>query len=96
MLLPFAQPVDRKWTLKKEPDLDFIKEHPKTIDGYDKTWSGKHDKLLQDALAQLDMPVLGEKIDKHAKGIHFTINLARRSHLAFSFLFFIFILILTK
>lgn len=64
LLLPFAQVVDRKWTLKKEPDLDFIREFQKINEGYLKTWTANRAKLLQDSLAQLDISH-SDKNDKH-------------------------------
>jgi len=71
LLLPFAQPIDRKWVLRKEPDLNFINKNPKIQDGFLKTWTSNCDRFLVDARAQLDVPTRGDGNDKHSnlKGI---------------------------
>jgi hypothetical protein len=71
IILPFARLVNRKWELKKEPDLDFLQKYQKTCEGYLKTWTANAANLLQESLSQLEMPSIDDRNDKHSnlKGI---------------------------
>jgi hypothetical protein len=71
IILPYAHPVNRKWELKKEPDVDFLQKYSKTCEGYLKTWSANVANLLQESLSQLEMPSMDDRNDRHSnlKGI---------------------------
>jgi hypothetical protein len=53
LISPFAHRIDRKWTLNKLPDQDFIKNNTKLCDGFLKTWTNNSDSLRQTAITEL-------------------------------------------